>query len=31
MLGITKAYSTRVGHGPFPSELNNEIGDKIGK
>ncbi len=30
-LGITKAYSTRVGHGPFPSELNNEIGDKIGK
>lgn len=30
-LGITKAYSTRVGHGPFPSELNNEIGTKIGK
>ena len=30
-LGITKAYSTRVGHGPFPSELNNNIGEKIGK
>ena len=30
-LGITKAYSTRVGHGPFPSELNNEQGEKIGK
>jgi adenylosuccinate synthase len=30
-LGITKAYSTRVGHGPFPSELSNEIGEKIGK
>lgn len=30
-LGITKAYSTRVGHGPFPSELSNEIGNKIGK
>ena len=30
-LGITKAYSTRVGHGPFPSELNNEHGEKIGK
>ena len=30
-LGITKAYSTRVGHGPFPSELNNNVGEKIGK
>jgi len=30
-LGITKAYSTRVGHGPFPSELNNEQGEEIGK
>ena len=30
-LGITKAYSTRVGHGPFPSELKNEIGMKIGE
>ena len=30
-LGITKAYTTRVGHGPFPSELNNDLGEKIGK
>ena len=30
-LGITKAYSTRVGHGPFPSELKNEIGKRIGE
>tara|TARA_B100001113_G_scaffold171118_1_gene140031 strand:- start:654 stop:1919 length:1266 start_codon:yes stop_codon:yes gene_type:complete len=30
-LGITKAYSTRVGHGPFPSELNNETGERIGQ
>ncbi|MDC0985668.1 adenylosuccinate synthase [Gammaproteobacteria bacterium] len=30
-LGITKAYSTRVGHGPFPSELNNNVGKEIGK
>jgi adenylosuccinate synthase len=30
-LGITKAYSTRVGHGPFPSELHNDIGQKIGE
>lgn len=30
-LGITKAYSTRVGHGPFPSELKNTIGQRIGK
>ena len=30
-LGITKAYSTRVGHGPFPSELNNDIGNRIGE
>ncbi|ASP28757.1 adenylosuccinate synthetase [Spiroplasma corruscae] len=28
-LGIVKAYCTRVGEGPFPSELLNEIGDKI--
>ena len=31
VLGITKAYTTRVGAGPFPTELNNEIGDYIGK
>ncbi len=30
-LGITKAYSTRVGHGPFPSELNNDVGERIGE
>jgi adenylosuccinate synthase len=29
ILGITKAYTTRVGEGPFPTELNNPIGDKI--
>ncbi|PKN74268.1 MAG: adenylosuccinate synthase [Candidatus Cloacimonetes bacterium HGW-Cloacimonetes-2] len=28
-LGVYKAYSTRVGEGPFPTELLNEIGDKI--
>ena len=28
-LGITKAYTTRVGHGPFPSELKNEIGKNL--
>ena len=27
IFGITKAYTTRVGSGPFPTELNNEIGD----
>jgi adenylosuccinate synthase len=26
-LGILKAYTTRVGSGPFPSELNNDIGE----
>ncbi|NBO18740.1 MAG: adenylosuccinate synthase [Proteobacteria bacterium] len=30
-LGITKAYTTRVGSGPFPTELTDEIGAKIGK
>ncbi|MDA7841805.1 adenylosuccinate synthase [Gammaproteobacteria bacterium] len=25
-LGITKAYTTRVGHGPFPSELHDQLG-----
>lgn len=29
VVGIFKAYSTRVGSGPFPSEQNNEIGEKI--
>ena len=31
VLGIVKAYTTRVGEGPFPTELKNEIGKKIGK
>ncbi len=31
ILGITKAYTTRVGSGPFPTELNNEIGESLGK
>lgn len=29
VLGITKAYTTRVGEGPFPTELFNELGEKI--
>jgi adenylosuccinate synthase len=31
VLGIAKAYTTRVGSGPFPTELDNEIGEKIGE
>tara|TARA_B100001123_G_C15277011_1_gene1012542 strand:+ start:267 stop:1562 length:1296 start_codon:yes stop_codon:yes gene_type:complete len=31
ILGIVKAYTTRVGEGPFPTELKNEIGKKIGR
>jgi len=31
VLGICKAYTTRVGLGPFPTELTNEIGDEIGR
>ena len=31
VLGITKAYTTRVGEGPFPTELQNEIGELLGK
>ncbi|MEC7179367.1 MAG: adenylosuccinate synthase [Pseudomonadota bacterium] len=31
ILGITKAYTTRVGSGPFPTELQNEIGESLGK
>src|SRR5213082_420677 len=27
--GVMKAYSTRVGSGPFPSELEDELGDRI--
>ena len=29
-MGITKAYTTRVGEGPFPTELKDEIGEKLG-
>jgi len=29
VLGITKAYTTRVGEGPFPCELNDEIGKHL--
>jgi adenylosuccinate synthase len=31
VIGIVKAYTTRVGRGPFPSELFDDIGDKIQK
>ena len=31
VLGITKAYTTRVGSGPFPTELEDETGDKLRK
>ena len=30
VLGIAKAYTTRVGEGPFPTELHDEIGELIG-
>ena len=30
VLGITKAYTTRVGEGPFPTELTDAIGEQIG-
>ena len=29
VIGVTKAYTTRVGNGPFPTELNGEEGDRI--
>lgn len=31
VLGITKAYTTRVGAGPFPTELEDEIGQRLGQ
>jgi adenylosuccinate synthase len=31
VLGITKAYTTRVGSGPFPTEQDNEIGQELGE
>src|SRR4029079_229960 len=30
VLGIAKAYTTRVGEGPFPTEQKNEIGERLG-
>ncbi len=29
VLGVTKAYTTRVGGGPFPTELHDEIGERL--
>lgn len=29
VIGVCKAYTTRVGAGPFPTELTNEVGDRI--
>jgi adenylosuccinate synthase len=31
VLGITKAYTTRVGSGPFPTELHDEVGARLGE
>ncbi|PAU97908.1 adenylosuccinate synthase [Paracoccus salipaludis] len=31
VLGIVKAYTTRVGSGPFPTELTDEIGQRLGE
>ena len=31
VLGITKAYTTRAGSGPFPTELLDEIGETLGE
>jgi len=31
VLGITKAYTTRVGEGPFPTELTDEVGEGLGE
>ena len=31
VLGITKAYTTRVGSGPFPTELDDAIGESLGR
>ncbi len=31
VLGITKAYTTRVGSGPFPTELKDKVGESLGK
>ena len=29
VLGITKAYTTRVGGGPFPTELSDDVGERL--
>ncbi|PIT99836.1 MAG: adenylosuccinate synthase [Bdellovibrionales bacterium CG10_big_fil_rev_8_21_14_0_10_45_34] len=29
VVGVTKAYTTRVGEGPFPTELDNELGEHL--
>jgi adenylosuccinate synthase len=29
VIGVVKAYTTRVGHGPFPAELTNELGSRL--
>ena len=31
VLGLVKAYTTRVGAGPFPTELNDDVGKRIGE
>ena len=31
LIGVAKAYTTRVGNGPFPTELDNDLGEKIRK
>ncbi|MEK7225171.1 MAG: adenylosuccinate synthase [Bacteroidota bacterium] len=31
VIGVTKAYCTRVGGGPFPTELDNEVGEELRK
>ena len=31
VLGIVKAYTTRVGSGPFPAELDDEVGQRLGE
>jgi adenylosuccinate synthase len=31
VLGIVKAYTTRVGSGPFPTELHDEVGERLGE
>jgi adenylosuccinate synthase len=31
VLGLAKAYTTRVGSGPFPTELTDEVGERLGQ